>query len=148
MLTPDVLEYLERSVLCWLATADGEGRPNVSPKEVFAAIDTSHVLIANIASPRSVRNLRQDPEVCVSFVDVFVQKGNKLDGRATLVSRKNSRYARLVEVRRPPTMLREPTYRTRAGCWRACRHTWRPRGFEHGSSRLGATGGRPTAAYR
>jgi predicted pyridoxine 5'-phosphate oxidase superfamily flavin-nucleotide-binding protein len=64
-------------VLCWLATVDEAGRPNVSPKEIFTAHGDDHLLIAHLASPGSVRNLRARPEVCVSFVDVFVQKGFK-----------------------------------------------------------------------
>jgi hypothetical protein len=85
MLTDDVLDYIDRSVLCWLATVDARGTPNVSPKEVFCAHGRDRVLIANIASPTSVRNLRTNPRVCVSFVDVFVQKGYKLVGDAEVV---------------------------------------------------------------
>jgi len=42
--------------MCWLATVDRHGQPNVSPKEIFAAFDSEHLVIANIASPSSVRN--------------------------------------------------------------------------------------------
>jgi predicted pyridoxine 5'-phosphate oxidase superfamily flavin-nucleotide-binding protein len=45
----------ERSVLCWLATADESGQPNVSPKEVFAVADDKHIVVANIASPGSAK---------------------------------------------------------------------------------------------
>lgn len=37
MFTKEVKEYIERSVLCWLATVDAAGHPNVSTKEVFSA---------------------------------------------------------------------------------------------------------------
>ncbi|WP_313952801.1 pyridoxamine 5'-phosphate oxidase family protein [Accumulibacter sp.] len=43
MLTDDVLNYIKRSVLCWLATADADGAPNVSPKEVFCAFGRDSV---------------------------------------------------------------------------------------------------------
>lgn len=82
MLTPEVQSFAARSVLCWLATADAAGQPNVSPKEIFAVPDARHVVIANIASPTSVRNVGQNPRVCVSFVEVFVQKGFKVTGTA------------------------------------------------------------------
>lgn len=49
MLTDDVLHYIDRSVLCWLATVDATGAPNVSPKEVFCAYGASTLLVANIA---------------------------------------------------------------------------------------------------
>ena len=70
------------SGLCWLATGDAQGQPNVSPKEVWAIADAQHVAVAHIASPVSARNIAQQPRVCLSFVDVFVQKGFKLLGAA------------------------------------------------------------------
>lgn len=82
VLTDAVCQAARRSVLCWLATVDAQGQPNVSPKEVWAIADDRHVVVANIASPVSVRNIAQQPRVCLSFVDVLVQKGFKLTGTA------------------------------------------------------------------
>jgi predicted pyridoxine 5'-phosphate oxidase superfamily flavin-nucleotide-binding protein len=82
LLNESVREAARRSVLCWLATVDAEGQPNVSPKEVWTISDDLHVVVAHIASPISARNIAQHPQVCLSFVDVFVQKGFKLIGRA------------------------------------------------------------------
>ncbi|MDR5886614.1 pyridoxamine 5'-phosphate oxidase family protein [Vreelandella janggokensis] len=67
----------------------------MSPKEVFAAHENDRLVIANIASPGSVRNVLSNDAVCVSFVDVFVQKGFKVRGRANCVARSDSRYASL-----------------------------------------------------
>ncbi len=67
-----IREAARRSVLCWLAKVDAEGQPNVSPKEVWAIADDQHVVVAHIASPISARNIAQHPQVCLSFVDVFV----------------------------------------------------------------------------
>ena len=72
-------------MLCWLATVDAQDQPNVSPKEVFAALDEQHLVIAHIASPTSVKNVLQNPKVCISLIDIFVQKGWKLLGRAQYV---------------------------------------------------------------
>ena len=82
MMDDAIREIARRSVLCWLATVDAEGQPNVSPKEVWAIADDQHVVVAHIASPISARNIAQHPQVCLSFVDVFVQKGFKLVGAA------------------------------------------------------------------
>ncbi|MGJ4730749.1 pyridoxamine 5'-phosphate oxidase family protein [Luteimonas sp. SDU101] len=82
LLHDEVAQIAARSVLCWLATVDGDGQPSVSPKELFAIVDANHVVIANIASPASARNLRAQPRVCVSFIDVLVQKGWKVFGTA------------------------------------------------------------------
>ena len=93
MLTDAVREAARRSVLCWLATVDAEGQPNVSPKEVWAIADEQHVVVAHIASPISARNIAQHPQVCLSFVDVFVQKGFKLLGTAHEVRVGNAEFA-------------------------------------------------------
>lgn len=82
LLSDEVIRIAARSVLCWLATVDGEGQPSVSPKEIFAIFDADHLVIANIASPGSARNIRCNPRVCVSFIDVLVQKGWKVSGTA------------------------------------------------------------------
>ena len=82
ILSTVVREAARSSVLCWLATVDADGQPNVSPKEVWAIADEQHVVVAHIASPVSARNIAQQPQVCLSFVDVFVQKGFKLLGTA------------------------------------------------------------------
>jgi len=82
MLRPEILASAQKSVLCWLATADDQGQPTVSPKEIFTFYDAEYLLIANVASPNSVRNIAANPRVCVSFVDVFVQKGFKVLGTA------------------------------------------------------------------
>jgi predicted pyridoxine 5'-phosphate oxidase superfamily flavin-nucleotide-binding protein len=92
-LTDAVREAARRSVLCWLATVDAEGQPNVSPKEVWAIADDQHVVVAHIASPISARNIAQHPQVCLSFVDVFVQKGFKLIGTAHEVRAAGAEFA-------------------------------------------------------
>ncbi|MBT2971287.1 MAG: flavin-nucleotide-binding protein [gamma proteobacterium symbiont of Ctena orbiculata] len=85
MLDENIKKSIEGSVLCWLATVTSAGIPNVSPKEMFIHYGDDAVLIANIASPKSVANIKDNPSVCVSFIDVFKQKGFKLTGKATIV---------------------------------------------------------------
>lgn len=91
-----IAESLDSAVLCWLATTDGAGMPNVSPKEIFAASEDGHLLIANIASPKSVANIEICPNVCVSLIDVFEQKGIKLIGLATIISQSHTGFSRQV----------------------------------------------------
>ncbi|MBB5515032.1 hypothetical protein FHS89_001042 [Rubricella aquisinus] len=93
-LTAEVRASIEASVLCWLATMGEDGFPNVSPKEMFLAQGNS-ILIGNIASPRTRANILATPQVCVSFVDVFAQKGFKVKGVATLHVGGSDGFARL-----------------------------------------------------
>lgn len=84
-LTTEIRKYLDQSVLCWLATSSLDQIPNVSPKEIFVPYQDAYILIANIASPQTVNNIQQNPNVCVSFVDVFVQKGYQIKGTAKII---------------------------------------------------------------
>lgn len=92
-LAPEVVASAQRAVLAWLATADAGGCPNVSPKEVFAVVDDRVFVVAHIASPTSVRNLSVNAQACLSFVDVFVQKGFKVKGRTEIVARSHPDFA-------------------------------------------------------
>lgn len=83
-ITSDIRKYINQSVLCWLATVDQEGMPNVSPKEIFD-ICNDKIIIANIASPQSIRNIKENEKVALSFVDILVQKGYQLKGTARIV---------------------------------------------------------------
>ncbi len=85
-LTDEIKMYLERSVLCWLATVNEDGTPNVSPKEIFIPEGEKYILIAHVASPKSVRNIQVNPNVCLSFVEIFEQRGFKINGAARIVA--------------------------------------------------------------
>lgn len=76
----------EDAVLCWLATVSADGVPNVSPKEMFCLHGSNVLVIADIASPVSIRNIRANPNVCVSYVDIFRQRGFKLVGAARIIA--------------------------------------------------------------
>ncbi|MGE0315290.1 MAG: pyridoxamine 5'-phosphate oxidase family protein [Lautropia sp.] len=97
LLSDAVVDASRRSVLCWLATVGPDGMPNVSPKEIWTIHDETRVLVANVASPRTVRNLAHCDKVCLSFVDVFVQKGFKLTGLAQHVNAAHASYRRWAE---------------------------------------------------
>ena len=97
MLSYEVKKYIDKSVLCWLATSNKQHEPNVSPKEIFTYRDEKTLLIANIASPNSINNIKDNPLVCVSFVDIFVQKGFKLKGKAALINKGDSTFKEKVK---------------------------------------------------
>lgn len=97
-LTKSIKNSIDKCVLCWLATSSANGMPNVSPKELFTFFNDDSIIIAHIASPNTIKNIKQNPNVCVSFVDVFVQKGFQLKGKATILSNKNESFAAMGKV--------------------------------------------------
>ena len=94
-ITDDIRQQADSAVLCWLATTGKDGAPNVSPKEAWLINETGQVVIAEIASAQSLRNVRACPSVCVAFLDVFTQKGYQLYGRARIVERDAPSFARV-----------------------------------------------------
>lgn len=88
----EIISCFDKSVLCWLATANKQGKPNVSPKEIFAVYDDEHIVIADIASPVSVRNIKDNPEVCLSVVDIFAQSGFKISASAQIHAPNDRQY--------------------------------------------------------
>src|SRR3974377_2281727 len=87
MLTPDMKRVIEEQRLGFVATAAPDGAPNVSPKGTFVVLDDRTIAFGEIRSPGTIRNLRVNPRVEVNFVDVFVRKGYRFAGTASLVER-------------------------------------------------------------
>lgn len=96
-LTKEIKKYLDQSVLCWLATSSSDNIPNVSPKEAFTNYKDT-IIIANIASPQTLKNIRQNNNVCVSFINIFVQKGFQIKGLAEIVEEKNEDFIEMSKV--------------------------------------------------
>ncbi len=92
-----IQQSVNESVLCWLATVDPEGKPNVSPKEMFVPYEDKYILIANIASPKSAANIKENSFVCVSFIDILKQKGFKLSGIAKLIDSSEQQFETLLK---------------------------------------------------
>ena len=101
MLTEDIKKSISESVLCWLATSNEKNEPNCSPKEAFTFRGTSELIIANIASPISVANIEVNPNVCVSFIHIFKQKGFKLKGTARYVPSESDEFSTFMPMVQP-----------------------------------------------
>ena len=97
-LSTKIKESMNRSVLCWLATVSEENVPNVSPKEIFNYYGTDKIIVANIASPQTIRNIKQNKNVCISFIDILVQKGFQLKGKARIIEKTNSDFLELEKI--------------------------------------------------
>lgn len=97
-LTKTIKKYIDSSVLCWLATASSESIPNVSPKEIFTYYGLNKIIIANIASPQSVKNIKKNSNVCVSFIDVLVQKGFQLKGVAEIIGQDVNHFVEMEKI--------------------------------------------------
>lgn len=97
-LTAEIKDSLSTSVLCWLATSSAENIPNVSPKEIFSYFENDSIIVANIASPQTVRNIKQNKNVCISFIDILKQKGFQLKGTAEIIEKSSSEFSKMENI--------------------------------------------------
>jgi len=81
-LTPDMCRVVLDQHLGFVATVDGDGHPNLSPKGTTTVWDEHHLMFADVASPGTVRNLATNPYVEVNVVDPIVRKGYRFKGQA------------------------------------------------------------------
>ena len=65
-----------------VATASKDGKPNVSLKGSFRVLDDEHVIFADIASPGTTANLRENPQLSAIVFDAATRKGCRIWGKA------------------------------------------------------------------
>src|SRR4051812_36514701 len=85
MISADMRRIVEEQRLGFVATVCADGTPNLSPKGTTRVWDDDHLIFANIRSPGTLANLRQNANVEVNVVDQFVRKGYRLKGVASIL---------------------------------------------------------------
>jgi predicted pyridoxine 5'-phosphate oxidase superfamily flavin-nucleotide-binding protein len=85
LLTADMKRVVEEQRLGFVATVCPDGTPNLSPKGTTAVWDDNHLVFANIRSPGTLANLRQNANVEVNVVDPFLRKGYRFKGVASVL---------------------------------------------------------------
>src|SRR5947209_6253313 len=86
ILTSDMKRVVEEQRLGFVATVCPDGTPNLSPKGTTAVWDDEHLVFADIRSPVTVKNLRQNPAVEINVVDPISRKGFRFKGMATVIN--------------------------------------------------------------
>ena len=89
---------IEKSVLCWVATVNKDGQPNVSPKEVFELHTNNRLVFAVIASPNTLKNIKQHAKVGVSCLDIWTQKGVQMNGIAEIIDPIDNEFKELEQL--------------------------------------------------
>ena len=95
LLTADMKRVVEEQRLGFVATVCPDGTPNLSPKGTTAVWDDDHLVFANIRSPGTLANLRQNASVEVNVVDPVVRKGYRFKGVAAVLE-SGSVYDRII----------------------------------------------------
>jgi uncharacterized protein len=84
-LTDEAKNFLREKRVALVATAGKNGRPNVSIKGMLKVLDDEHVAFADIASPRTMTNLAENPQVAIIVYDAATRKGCRLWGRTEIL---------------------------------------------------------------
>jgi predicted pyridoxine 5'-phosphate oxidase superfamily flavin-nucleotide-binding protein len=77
---------ISETMLCFAATVNQDGSPNLSPKSTLKVFNNDHLIFANIASPQTISNLKRDPRIEVNCVDSFSRRGYRFKGRGEIHS--------------------------------------------------------------
>ncbi|MBA7672751.1 hypothetical protein ES703_80938 [subsurface metagenome] len=68
-----------------VATASKTGKPNVSAKGSLIVLDDEHIIFAHIASPRTVDNIKENPQVAIICLDASTRRGCRIWGRGEIL---------------------------------------------------------------
>jgi predicted pyridoxine 5'-phosphate oxidase superfamily flavin-nucleotide-binding protein len=77
---------VEEQRLAFVATVDADGTPNLSPKGTIAVLDDDHLMFADLASPRTIENLRRNAGIEMNVVDVATRTGYRFKGRGVVLA--------------------------------------------------------------
>jgi predicted pyridoxine 5'-phosphate oxidase superfamily flavin-nucleotide-binding protein len=68
-----------------VATASAAGKPNVSAKGSLRVLDDESIVFADVASPRTVANIKENPQVSVICLDAAARKGCRVWGKGEIL---------------------------------------------------------------
>ena len=97
LITDDMRRVIESTRLAFVATVNEDGTPNLSPKSSLAVVDEDRIAFADIASPNTVRNLKANPAIEVNAIDIFMRRGYRFRGTATLEPPGSAVFDRIAE---------------------------------------------------
>ena len=84
-LSEDVKKAIGDIRPAFIATASKDGKPNVSAKGSFQVLDDEHVAFADIRSPRTVANLKENPQIAAMVFNNEPRKGCRIWGKAEIL---------------------------------------------------------------
>ena len=67
-----------------VATASAAGKPNVSATGSLRVLDDENIVFADVASPRTVANIKENPQVAIICLDAAARKGCRVWGKGEI----------------------------------------------------------------
>ena len=95
MLSTSMIKLINDHKLGFVASIDSDGSPNLSPKGTFVVLDSEYLMFSEIRSPNTLRNIQQNPEVEINFVDPFSRKGVRVKGITRVIEKTDEEFNQL-----------------------------------------------------
>jgi predicted pyridoxine 5'-phosphate oxidase superfamily flavin-nucleotide-binding protein len=109
-LTQEMKDLIESQKLCFVATGDQNGKPNVSPKGSIFVVDDETLAFADLYSQKTRANLRVNPQIALAVVDLKVLKGFQFRGKAELLEEGEIYNDAVCYLQTLPLKLPDPEY--------------------------------------
>ena len=85
MITQEIKNFLNLQKLGYVATSTSDGKPNISPKGTIIGWDSQTLVFADIRSPDTMKNLKENPYVEINVIDPLLRKGFLFEGQARII---------------------------------------------------------------
>ena len=95
MITQKIRKLLAEQKLGFIATVSPDGTPNLSPKGTIIAWDENTLAFADIRSPQTMRNLKNNNSIEINIIDPFYRKGYRFKGIAEIIT-SGSKYNKII----------------------------------------------------
>ena len=110
-LTEEMRDLIETQKVYFVATADRQGRPNVSPKGSIYVVDDETLAFAHLSSQKTRANLKSNPNnIAVAVADLKALKGYQFRGKAELLEEGNIYNDVLCYLQTLPMNLPDPQH--------------------------------------
>jgi hypothetical protein len=94
--TSDMETIVRQAILSFVATVNEDGSPNLSPKASLIIRDDD-LYFADIASPKTILNLKRNSAIEINVVDIFQRRGYRFTGRAVILPPGDDEYLAIAD---------------------------------------------------
>jgi uncharacterized protein len=84
-ITSEIKAFLDSQKLGYVATVSSDGKPNISPKGTIIPWSSTLLAFADIRSPDTLSNLKNNPFVEINVIDPLSRKGYLFKGTAKII---------------------------------------------------------------
>ena len=95
MLSTSMIKLIDDHKLGFVASVDANGSPNLSPKGTFVVLDPEYLMFSEIRSPNTLKNILENPEIEINFVDPFSRKGVRVKGITRVIEKSDEEFDEL-----------------------------------------------------